>query len=238
MLAVGVRSHYKWEALVLFLTEKEQVFLISHGPSIQNTNISFWLVITLFLQRSPKCSSCCEFLVSSQHFVLSPFVLAGVFEDLLKVVFFLLYVWNLLAALTRVSESLMCPVVHAEVWCWESWLRLYPVAGDVSWWTGGERLCSVWGQLCLRSLRFMIITMKAKSCLCVCMRAYCCATPPNLWTPLWPALNCCLPIFSSSPPSARFLVFFHLTLYISLHRLSVLPAVPRLCRNVSAAPIR
>lgn len=163
MLAVGVRSSYKWDALVLFLTEKKQVFLISHGPSLQNTNIFFWLVITFLLQWSPKCSSCCEFLVSSLNFVLSPFVLAGIFEDLLKVVVFLLYVWNSLASMSnQVPESLMCPVVHAEVWCWESWLRLYPVAGDASWWTGGERLCSVWGQLCLRSFLFMILTMKAK----------------------------------------------------------------------------
>lgn len=46
----------------------------------------------------------------------SSFLLDVVFEDLLRMVFFLLYVWNLLAALsTRVSEVLMCPVVHAEV---------------------------------------------------------------------------------------------------------------------------
>lgn len=157
----------------------------------------------------------------------------------MKVVFFLLYVWNFLPTLsTPVSESLMCPVVHAEVWCWQSWLRLYPVARDASWWTGGERLCTVWGQLCLRSLLFIIITMNAKSfSVYVCMLIIAQHPPTFLWTLLWPALNHCLPIFSSSPPSTRFSVFFHLALYISLHCVSFLPAFPQLYRNVSTPPI-
>lgn len=147
MLAVGVRSSYKWDALVPFLTEKEQVFLISHGPSLQNTNISFWLVITLLLQWSPNCSSCCEFLVSSLHFVLSPFVLAGVFEDLLKVVFFpsicvefagfveqlSVWVFNVSCGACR---GVMLRVLAAVVSC--SWRRFL-----VNWW--GEAV------LCLRT---------------------------------------------------------------------------------------
>lgn len=180
MLVVGIRSPYKRDALVLFLAEKESGFwfLVDLRYRIQKSSFGWSL---LLLQKSPKCSSCCEFLVFSMTFVLSPFVLAVVFEDLFKVVFFLLYVWNLLAMLsTRVSESLMCPVVHAEVWCWESWLQLYPVARDASWWTGGERLCSVWGQLCLRSLLFYYHYYESKSLLCVCMHAYYCTTPPNL----------------------------------------------------------
>lgn len=87
----------------------------------------------------PKWCLCCEFLVPWLHLILGLlFFWLWFLKDLLWTVFFLLFGWNLLAALsTWVSEVLLCPVVHAEVWCWESWLRLYPVAGDTSWWTAG-----------------------------------------------------------------------------------------------------
>lgn len=79
---------------------------------------------------------------------------------------------------------------------------------------------------------------ESKNLFCVCTHAYYCATLPNLsLAPLWPVLNCCLPIFSSSPPSIRSWVSFHLALCISPHRLSVLLAIPRLWRNVSTAPL-
>lgn len=84
MLAAGVYSLHKWDVLVPFLTEKEQVS-------------------SVFSAFNSRC----------------PILLAAVFEELLRMVFFLLYMLNLLAALsTWVSEVLMCPVVHAEVWCW------------------------------------------------------------------------------------------------------------------------
>lgn len=168
----------------------------------------------------PKCCLCCELTVSSLNLILGhlffwPWFLKSCWEGC-----FSSYMSGICWLSTWVLEVLICPVVHAEVWCWEFWLRLYPVAGDASWWTRvggvGERLFSVWGQLCLGSLLFIIITMKAKVFFCVCTHGYYCTTLPNLsLAPLWPALNCCLPIFSSSPPSTHCWVFFHLALCIS-----------------------
>ncbi len=103
-----------------------------------------------------------------------------------------------------------------------------------------------------------VCIMKAKQlCACVCVRAYFCSTPhTHTHTPLWPALNYCLPIFSSSLQPFLSLLF-HLTYCISPDRapafsfihpfslslslfplflfLSFLSVVPWLCRNVSSA---
>lgn len=218
-LAAGVSSIYKWDGLFPFLTEKEQVFFISRDRCYKNTNISPWLVIALLLPQM--------LLVLWAHGVFTafnswpPFLLAVVFEDLLRRVFFLLYEWNLLAEHLSVGgfnmscgacRGVMLRVLAAVVSC--SWRCFLVNSG----WGGGGwgRLCSVWGQLCLGSLLFIIITMKAKAFFCVCTHGYYCTTLPNLsLAPLWPALNCCLPIFSSSPPTTHCWVFFHLALCIS-----------------------
>lgn len=154
-MCVGCGSH-SWQ-------RKKKCFWFLADHHYRNTNISPWLVIALRLPQMLLVLWIPGVLAAFNYW--SPFLLAGVFENLRRMVFFLLYGWNLLAALsTCVSQVLLCPVVRAEVWCWESWLLLYPVAGDASWWTvGGEELCSVWGQLCLGSLLFIIITMKAKA---------------------------------------------------------------------------
>lgn len=157
-------------------------------------------MITLLLQWRTKCSSCCEFLVSSLHFVLSSFVLAGVFEDLLKVVFFLLYVWNLLASLSvwvfKVScgacRGVMLRVLAAVVSC--SWRRFL-----VNWW--GEALSedsSALDHSFLWSLQYY----EGKSRLWVCMRAYYCTT-----TPPQPLDS---PMTSFKLPSANILILTYL----------------------------